>query len=249
MSDMFEENPFAQVSQTVPEAALQAYVIIMALAVVVGTLLDAWHKGSARYFSQRRAQARTLAKRDIGLGGAAALAVQTVAEAAVSGEFCKLPRRISHLLMMYGFLLYVISTVVLIFAGGGATAALLWHLGAAMVVVGGLWFFFFLRVNVAFDGDSPFHVGRADLFVLSLIASTLFALIWSAVQAAIGLTLTSLTLFGVWVAATTVLFGTVFWSKFAHMFYKPVVAYQRRIEDANGATDLPTPNITRHCSN
>ncbi len=40
----------------------------------------------------------------------------TIAEAAVSGEFCKWPRRISHLLMMYGFFLYVIATVVMIFA-------------------------------------------------------------------------------------------------------------------------------------
>lgn len=246
---MFAENPFAQVLQVVPEIALQAYVAIMAIAVVVGTLLDAWHKGSAHYFSERRTLARKLAKRDIGFGHAAGLAVQTVAEAAVSGEFCKWPRRISHLLMMYGFLLYVISTVILVFADGGATAALVWHIGAAMIVIGGLWFFFFLRVNVAFDGDSPFHVGRADLFVLSLIASALFALIWSVVQTAVGIGFTSLTLFGVWLAATTVLFGTVFWSKFAHMFYKPVVAYQRRVEDASGATDLPTPNIARHCSN
>lgn len=246
---MFAENPFQHLSQLVPDAALQAYVIVMALAVVVGTLLDAWHKGSAHYFSERRALARRLAKRDVDFGRAAGLAVRTVAEAAVSGEFCKWPRRLSHLLMMYGFLLYVISTLVLVFAGGGATAALVWHVGAAMIVVGGLWFFFFLRVNVAFDGDSPFHVGRADLFVLSLIASALFAWIWSAVQAALGVNFASVALFGVWIAATTVLFGTVFWSKFAHMFYKPVVAYQRRVEDASGATDLPTPNIARHCSN
>lgn len=246
---MFDENPFQHLSQLIPDVALQAYVVTMAIAVVVGTLFDAWHKRSAQYFSERRALARKLAKRDVGFGRAAGLAVQTVAEAAVSGEFCKWPRRVSHLLMMYGFLLYVISTVVLVFADGGATAALVWHIGAAMIVIGGLWFFFFLRVNVAFDGDSPFHVGRADLFVLSLIASALFALIWSGVQAVTGVDFTSLTLFGVWIAATTVLFGTVFWSKFAHMFYKPVVAYQRRVEDASGATDLPTPNIARHCSN
>lgn len=60
-------------------------------------------------------------------GETVALAMATIAEAALSGEFCKWPRRISHLLMMYGFFLYVITTVVMIFAypGGVPTPILL----------------------------------------------------------------------------------------------------------------------------
>jgi hypothetical protein len=95
----------------------------------------------------------------------AALAARTIAEAAVSGEFCKWKRRTSHLLMMYGFLLHVITTVMMVFASPEAadTPTLLpalWDIGALMILAGGLWFFFFLRVNVVYDGDSPFHVGR-----------------------------------------------------------------------------------------
>ena len=42
--------------------------------------------------------------------------------------------------------------------------------------------------------------------------------------------------------ATTVLFGSVPWSKFAHMFYKPAAAYQKRVEEANGSRrNLPVP--------
>ncbi|HAO86938.1 MAG TPA: adenylyl-sulfate reductase, partial [Gammaproteobacteria bacterium] len=40
------------------------------------------------------------------------------------------------------------------------------------------------------------------------------------------------------------LFGGVLWSKFAHMFFKPFAAYEKRTTKANGsAMNLPT--ITR----
>jgi hypothetical protein len=44
------------------------------------------------------------------------------------------------------------------------------------------------------------------------------------------------------VLASTVLFGTVLWSKFAHMFFKPAAAFQRRMAEADGSMDnLPPP--------
>ena len=45
---------------------------------------------------------------------------------------------------------------------------------------------------------------------------------------------------------TTVLFIGVPWSKFAHMFYKPAAAYQRRVEEASGASGLPQPASGQH---
>jgi hypothetical protein len=42
--------------------------------------------------------------------------------------------------------------------------------------------------------------------------------------------------------ASTVLFGSVLWSKFAHMFFKPAAAYQKRVAKADGSRDgLPAP--------
>jgi hypothetical protein len=113
--------------------------------------------------------------------------VATIAEAAVSGEFDKTPRRISHLLTMYGFLLNMITTVLMVFVYPSAAAtpplvSTLWVLGAAMVLVGGLWFFFFLRANVAHDGDPPWHLGRADLFIGSLIGGMASSLLWHFAQ-------------------------------------------------------------------
>jgi len=247
---MLTTNPFAVLSEVVPASLLQIYVALMILAVAVGTLLDAFHKGSAKYFAQRRAKAAAMARRPLSGGDKLSLAACTIGEAAVSGEFCKWPRRVSHLLMMYGFIAYVVTTFLMVFCYTVAAQTppivpALWTLGALMVLVGGLWFFFFLRVNVAYDGDPPLHVGRADLFILGLLTSTGFGLLWKIAQAGGGNSSVSLTLFAIYIAGTTFLFLAVPWSKFAHMFYKPVVAFQRRVEEANGSTDLPTPEAGR----
>jgi hypothetical protein len=153
--------------------------------------------------------------------------------------------------MMYGFFLYVITTVVMVFAYPGAarlpaTLPALWTIGALMILVGGLWFFFVLRVNVAYDGISPFHLGRADLFVGSLIASVAFALAWDYVQTTYANPTVTWILFGLYIFFTTLLFVAVPWSKFAHMFFKPAVAFQRRVEEANGSSDLPRPSAENY---
>ncbi len=244
---MFTNNPFAQVTEFLSPSFMSVYIVLMILAVVIGTLFDVYHKGSATFFARRMEKSRVAAQRRLSGGETFSLAVETIAEAAVSGEFCKWPRRISHLLMMYGFFLYVISTVVMVFAYSGVAhlpVALpaLWTIGALMIVVGGLWFFFFLRVNVAYDGISPFHLGRADLFVGSLIASAAFALAWYYVQTAYANPTATWVLFGLYIFFTTLLFVAVPWSKFAHMFFKPAAAFQRRVAEANGSSDLPRPS-------
>lgn len=248
---MFATNPFAALTESFSPLVMQVYVILMTFAVVAGTLFDVYHKGSAKFFARRNERSAAAALRRLGGGETVALAVQTIAEAAVSGEFCKWPRRISHLLMMYGFFLYLISTVVMVFAYPDAASTpvilpTLWTLGAVMILIGGLWFFFFLRVDVAFDGASPFHLGRADLFIGSLLASVVFALAWHFVQATRAYPTASWILFGIYMFFTTLLFVTIPWSKFAHMFFKPTVAFQRRVEEANGSSDLPSPSTENY---
>lgn len=244
---MFTTNPFVVLNDFLPPMFMPVYVALMLLAVVVGTVFDVHHKGSGIYFTQRREKSRARMQRQLGGTETLSLAIATITEAAVSGEFCKWPRRLSHLLTMYGFVVYVISTAVMIFgypAGAATPPALpaLWTIGALMVLVGGAWFFFFLRVNVAHDGASPFHLGRADLFIASLLASIVFALIWHGVGTASGDGLWTRIAFGIYLFFTTLLFVSVPWSKFAHMFFKPAVAFQRRVEEANGSSDLPRPS-------
>jgi hypothetical protein len=101
--------------------------------------------------------------------------------------------------------------------------------------VGGYWFWFFIRVDVAAEGNSPLRVVKADLFILSLLASVTLGLIWAAAGGGANV------LFGLYVLATTVLFAGVPWSKFAHMFFKPAAAFEKRVSKANGsAENLPT---------
>jgi hypothetical protein len=238
---MFATNPFAAVAGALPANAMQVFVIVMALAVVLGTLLDMIHKGSARYFFANWRKSR-------GKGApvdVASIAVKAaVVDVLASGEFCNPRRRIAHLLTMYGFILYLVTTAMMVFAYPTAatpTPALLvqlWWLGALMVLAGGYWFWFFIRVDVAAEGNSPLRVMRADLFILSLLASVTLGLVWAWLQArgsaAAGI------LFGLYIVATAVLFVGVYWSKFAHMFFKPAAAFEKRVSKASGTfANLP----------
>ena len=234
---MFEINPFASLSASLSPAVMQAYVVAMIVLVVAGTLFDVVHKGSARYFFANWRRSKTGSERALGSGELASIAVKTaVVDVLASGEFCNTRRRIAHLLGMYGFVLYAVATAFLVFNPEKAGLMVkLWWLGAAMVCLGGYWFWFFIRVDVAAEGHSPFRIVRADLFILSLLACATLGLLWAAAGGGAGV------LFGLYVLATTVLFGSVPWSKFAHMFFKPAAALEKRVAQADGtAENLPT---------
>ena len=245
---MFATNPFAALSASIPPAIMQTYIVVMVLLVVIGTLVDMAHKKSARYFFGHWQTVRSRAKRKVGGGEMLSLALQTaVVEGLTSGEFDSPRRRLAHLLTMYGFVLYLVTTAIMVFAyptPATPTPALvpeLWYIGALLVCLGGYWFWFFIRVDVAAEGNSPLRLVHADLFVVSLLASVTLALIWAVVQAT-GSALWATVFLALYLLATTVLFGSVPWSKFAHMFYKPAAAFQKRVEQANGSRrNLPAP--------
>jgi hypothetical protein len=243
---MFTENPFFGVAATVQPAVMQAFVLVMIALVAVGTLYDVLHKGSARYFFANWRTASKRGTRQVGAGEMAAVAVKTAVEGLTSGEFCNARRRLAHLVTMYGFLLYVVTTIVLVFGyptpdtPAPEIVARLWHLGAMLVCVGNIWFWFFIRVDVVAEGKSPFRVVRADLFVLSLLANAALALVWSWLQSS-GSAWSNAAL-GVYLFSTVVLFGSIPWSKFSHMFFKPAAAFQKHLEEANGfRSNLPPP--------
>lgn len=242
---MFTNNPFFPLTAFLPPRFMQVYVVLMTFAVVIGTLFDLYHKRSAQFFVQQRQRSRAAATRMLSGADRVAIATRTVAEIATSGEFCNQSRRISHALMFYGFLTYLITTVVMVFVYPTDTSTpvvlpVLWNIGALMILIGGFWFFFALRVNVTHDGHSLWRLERADLFIVTLLASVTFALVLAAVETMQNMAATRL-VFGIYLVFTTLLFVSVPWSKFAHMFYKPVMAFQRRVEEADGSSNLPTP--------
>jgi hypothetical protein len=226
---------------------MKTYVVVMILLVAGGTLFDIIHKGSARYFFDNWRKSKSAAKQPVGVGTMTSVAVQTaVVDVMASGEFCNMRRRIAHLLTMYGFVIYVVTTIVMVFSyptsaiPTPAYLPVLWALGALMVCIGGYWFWFFIRVDVAAEGNSPFRFVRADLFIVALVLSVTFGLVWAALQMS-GHTVSAVMFLALYLIATTVLFGSIPWSKFSHMFFKPAAAFEKRVSKADGsAQNLPT---------
>jgi len=244
---MFASNPFAIVSEglSLEPGVMQAYVVLMVLLVIGGTLLDVMHKKSAQYFFEKGQSLKKIARREVGGGEKLGIALSTVAnEVLTSSEFKNRDRRISHLFTMYGFIFFVITTAMMIFAlpvaegAGGGLTSLLWHLGALSICVGGYWFWLKIRVDVRSEGNEWHNVHQSDLFIVSLLVMATSALIWSFLQAAAGATsVLSVIAFAVFIAAATTLFSTILWSKFAHMFFKPAAAFQKKVAVADGSRD------------
>jgi hypothetical protein len=224
---------------------MQAYVVLMVLLVIGGTLLDVVHKKSAKYFFEKGQSLKKIAKREVGGGEKLGLAVSTFTnEVLTSSEFKNPDRRISHLFTMYGFIFFVVTTAILIFGlpaaegGGSGLTAMLWHLGALSICIGGYWFWFKIRVDVRSEGNEWHNVHQSDLFIVSLLLMATFALIWSLLQSITGSnSLVSILAFVVFIAAATTLFSTILWSKFAHMFFKPAAAFQKKVAVADGSRD------------
>ena len=240
---MFTSNPFAELSASIPTVVMQGYIVLMVLLVIGGTILDMMHKKSAQYFFENAKKAKKSAKHSVGGGEKASIAATVlVNEVLTSGEFKNIRRRLSHLLIMYGFIIFVVTTAIMIFGyptPATSTPALLpqlWHIGALMLAVGGYWFWFSIRVDVSAEGLPWFRFERADLFILSLLATSTFALIWSFTGA--GLTI----FFALFILSSTVLFGGVYFSKFAHMFFKPAAAFQKRVTRADGSRENLPPD-------
>ena len=243
---MFASNPIADLATIIPLDVIQGYVILMFILVVGGTIFDMIHKKSAKYFFAKAKAAEASRTRELGAGDKIGIAVSTVAvDVVTSGEFCNPRRRISHLFTMYGFITFLVSTIALVFAyptnEAPALVSQLWHLGAAMVMFGGYWFWFFIRVDVSAEGVPWNRIVKADLFILSLLGTTTFGLVWSILHS-MGIAPWNTVSLALFIISATVLFGGVYWSKFAHMFFKPAAAFNKRVIKADGSLEnMPEP--------
>jgi hypothetical protein len=55
-------NPFATVAEFWSPLAMKIYIVLMIVAVIVGTLFDVSHKGNGLYFARRRNRSRASAR-------------------------------------------------------------------------------------------------------------------------------------------------------------------------------------------
>ena len=245
---MFTTNPFSVLAETVPSIVMQGFVVLMILLIVTGTLLDIIHKKNVKYFFENAKKAKKNATKELSTSERIAVVSKTIAyDIGTTSELGAGKRRIAHVLGMYGTILFWVGSVVMIFAYSStnietpAIWPMIWHIGALMTVLGGSWFWFFLRVDVYSEAQPWYRIIKADLFVLALLACSTFGLAWSYTQfnGQVGL---SFLFFALFVVSNLVLFGGVYWSKFAHMFYKPGAAIQKNLAEADGSRDnLPPP--------
>ena len=245
---MFTTNPFSILTETIPPIALQSFVIVMVALVIIGTLVDIIHKKNVKYFFNNAKKAKLSATREPGAGERASVIIKTVVnDIATTAELGRSKRRVAHVLGMYGTIIFWITSALLIFsfptAGSGTPSELtiMWHAGAIITCLGGYWFWFFLRVDVLAEAHPWYRIIKADLFVLALLACATFGLAWSYTQYSGMISLSYLFLI-LYIFSNLVLFGGVYWSKFAHMFYKPGAAIQKNLAEADGSRDnLPPP--------
>ena len=246
---MLTTNPFAELAKSLPSVAMQLFVITMILLVIISTFMDILHKKNVKYFFSNAKKAKKQAKKKLESGERISVVFKTIgSDILTTAELGAGKRRVAHLLGMYGTIIFWLTSAVMIFGYSSLNAVtptylpFLWHFGALMTCLGGYWFWFFLRVDVAAEAHPWYRLIQADLFVLSLVITSTLGLIWSFLQFSniVGWDTFFLALFGL---SNLVLFGGVYWSKFAHMFYKPGAAIQKNLAEADGSRDnLPLPS-------
>ena len=186
---MLSVNPFATLAESISPIFLQSFVIAMVILVVLGTLVDIIHKKNVKYFFENAKKAKLSATKKLSTGEKISVISKTIAgDIATTSELGAGQRRAAHLFGMYGTILFWVSSVIMIFCYSSPSSTtpsawpIIWHIGAIMTVIGGSWFWFFLRVDVYSEAQPWYRIIKADLFVLALIACSLFGLIWSYLQ-------------------------------------------------------------------
>ena len=245
---MIYNNPFLGLSNFVSPIAMQVFVIAMIVLVILGTLFDIIHKKNVKYFFNNAKKAKKNAKIQLTTSQKTSVILRTVAsDIATTSELGRGKRRVAHVLGMYGTIIFWITSAILIFSfptAGTSTPSsitIMWHVGAIITCLGGYWFWFFLRVDVLAEAHPWYRIIQADLFVLALLACATFGLAWSFTQHS-GMKGLSYLFLILYVVSNIILFGGVYWSKFAHMFYKPGAAIQKNLAEADGSRDnLPPP--------
>ena len=244
---MLETNPFSTLAEIVSPLVMQGFIIAMISLIALGTIIQMINHKNLTYFLNNAKKAKLQATREISTSERVSILTKTaVVDIGTTSELGFGKRRLSHVLGMYGTIIFWVSSAMLIFCYTGIEKppssiwSMLWHIGAILTCVGGYWFWFFLRVDVLAEAHPWYRIIKADLFVLALLACATTGLAWSYFQSSgsTGLGYLFLVLF---ITSNIVLFGGVYWSKFAHMIYKPGAAIQKNLAEADGSRDNLPP--------
>ena len=113
---MLETNPFSVLAETVSPFAMQTFIIAMIALIALGTIIQMIHHKNLTYFFNNMKKAKLQATREIGAGEKLKIiAKTTVVDIGTTAELGFGKRRLSHVLGMYGTIIFWVSSVMLIF--------------------------------------------------------------------------------------------------------------------------------------
>ena len=118
---MLETNPFSILAETVSPFAMQSFIIVMILLIAFGTIIQMIHHKNLTYFLNNAKKAKLQATREIGNGERVSILAKTaVVDIGTTSELGFGKRRLSHVLGMYGTIIFWVSSAMLVFCYTGA---------------------------------------------------------------------------------------------------------------------------------
>ena len=113
---MLGTNPFSVLAETVSPLAMQGFIVAMIVLIALGTIIQMIHHKNITYFFNNAKKAKLQATREIGAGEKASIIAKTaVVDIGTTSELGFGKRRLSHVLGMYGTIIFWISSAVLVF--------------------------------------------------------------------------------------------------------------------------------------
>ena len=104
---MLNVNPFSALAETVSPLAMQGFIIAMISLIALGTIIQMINHKNLRYFLNNSKKAKLQATREIGAGERMSiLAKTTVVDIGTTSELGFGKRRLSHVLGMYGTIIF-----------------------------------------------------------------------------------------------------------------------------------------------
>ena len=112
---MITINPFSVLAEIVPSIIMQLFVFLIIILVVLGTLFDMIHKKNVKYFFVNAKKAKKSATRYVNTAEKTSIVIKTVANDVLTTSELEGKRRVTHLLGMYGTLIFWSTSVIMIF--------------------------------------------------------------------------------------------------------------------------------------
>jgi hypothetical protein len=236
---------------TFPNLYLQGYTLVIFLVLLLGMVYDFIIKKKLAFTREER-QAKSQLYSEKTTTGSSRGSANVVASAIIVDVLssrilgkCSLARRLSHILMLWGFVLSALGLLVTDFVSGGTVTlnptSPLVYLGIPgnlMLLLGSLWYLP-QRVNVSHEGDSSLKVVPADAFILNLLIAAVLGIAYGTLSIYGYAAASEAALVGYFAAITVlIVFGP--WTKFPHMFYKGGVIILDKVDESKGITPLPT---------